>query len=212
MSPQSPRRECAGWFGKLPSIGDFVTRNLPRSFVQPWDEWLSAELSHARLTLADTWEDSYERAPPLCFSMGARVIDERAWQGVLVPSFDRVGRRFPLTVALCSGQGNAPARARIWWAALVAIGRRAVEADGGSEVLHETLSGFVNSQAQFMRRDIAAAARADTAAHPSRSEIAVSEGSSGWWSSYPDDRDDPLPSVFIGLPRGASFRGLFATR
>ena len=28
----------AGFFGKLPSKGDFVTRDLPRDFYQPFDE------------------------------------------------------------------------------------------------------------------------------------------------------------------------------
>ena len=26
-----------GWYGKLPASGDFVTRRLPPSFIEPWD-------------------------------------------------------------------------------------------------------------------------------------------------------------------------------
>ena len=51
MNPHHSPPERVGWFGKIPALGDFVTRHLPPSFVQPWDEWLSAELSEARLLL-----------------------------------------------------------------------------------------------------------------------------------------------------------------
>jgi type VI secretion system protein ImpM len=28
---------AAGCYGKLPCLGDFVSRRLPRAFIQPWD-------------------------------------------------------------------------------------------------------------------------------------------------------------------------------
>ena len=33
-----------GFYGKLASRGDFVSRALPQSFVGPWDSWLAAGL------------------------------------------------------------------------------------------------------------------------------------------------------------------------
>ena len=33
-----------GWYGKLPASGDFATRRLPPSFIEPWDAWLNAML------------------------------------------------------------------------------------------------------------------------------------------------------------------------
>ena len=29
-----------GWYGKLPSAGDFLGRRLPPEFQGPWDRWL----------------------------------------------------------------------------------------------------------------------------------------------------------------------------
>ena len=31
-----------GWYGKIPSLGDFASRRLPQSFVAAWDYGSSA--------------------------------------------------------------------------------------------------------------------------------------------------------------------------
>ncbi|RVA37347.1 type VI secretion system-associated protein TagF [Mesorhizobium sp. M7A.F.Ca.US.001.01.1.1] len=33
-----------GFFGKIPATGDFVSANLPRTFIDRWDRWMSMEL------------------------------------------------------------------------------------------------------------------------------------------------------------------------
>ena len=33
-----------GFFGKIPATGDFVAANLPRTFIDRWDRWISMEL------------------------------------------------------------------------------------------------------------------------------------------------------------------------
>ena len=38
-----------GFFGKLPSHGDFLSRRLPRSFVDPWDSWLQSRTARRGL-------------------------------------------------------------------------------------------------------------------------------------------------------------------
>jgi len=47
------RREpvSAGFFGKLPSRGDFVSRYLPKSFLEPWDNWLQTAIAQSRQQL-----------------------------------------------------------------------------------------------------------------------------------------------------------------
>jgi len=81
MNPHHSPPERVGWFGKIPALGDFVTRHLPPSFVQPWDEWLSAELSEARLLLADTWAETYQQAvawdPRRSLSSSQEVIHQQ---------------------------------------------------------------------------------------------------------------------------------------
>ena len=38
-----------GFYGKTPRHGDFIKRRLPRSFVDPWDDWLQrADLGQSR--------------------------------------------------------------------------------------------------------------------------------------------------------------------
>lgn len=89
----------AGLFGKLPIRGDFLTRRLPPPFVERWDDWLQTALSESRRRLEDEWLDCYLVAPLWRFAMLPGTIDARAYAGVLVPSVDRVGRYFPLTLA-----------------------------------------------------------------------------------------------------------------
>jgi type VI secretion system protein ImpM len=93
------RPGVAGCFGKLRGNGDFVTRRLPRDFVDPWDAMLQAGLLASRATLGCAWLDAYLTAPLWCFALGDGVIGESGWAGVLMPSIDRAGRHFPLTIA-----------------------------------------------------------------------------------------------------------------
>jgi len=159
VSLHDPLPECAGWFGKIPSLGDFVRRNLPESFVDRWDEWLSEELSEAQTVLTDDWSQLWRHAPIWCFALGAGVLDARSWLGVLVPSVDRVGREFPLTIALSPGR-LAVARGAAWWAALEALGRSAVGADGGADRLDEDLAAFVSAHSE-LAHDLEAASGAE---------------------------------------------------
>lgn len=96
-----------GLFGKLPGHGDFIQRQLPASFVTPWDEWLQRAVHGSRELVGETWLDYFLTSPIWRFALSAGVLDEHAWAGVLVPSVDSVGRYFPLTLAApVSGRGN----------------------------------------------------------------------------------------------------------
>src|SRR5437867_1937956 len=90
----------AGWYGKIPSLGDFASRRLPTNFISTWDAWLQDSITASRRLLADRWLDVYLRAPMWRFALMPGVCGERAWAGVLMPSVDKVGRHFPLTLAL----------------------------------------------------------------------------------------------------------------
>lgn len=90
----------AGWHGKLPTLGDFATRRLEPALVQAWDDWLSAGL--ASLQRQSQWLDAYLASPSWRFLLMPGVLpaaaSAQAWVGVLMPSVDRVGRYFPLTL------------------------------------------------------------------------------------------------------------------
>lgn len=88
-----------GFYGKLPSHGDFVTRRLPRPFIEQWDSWLQGSLAASREQLAGDWLDIYLVSPIWQFALAPGLCGTDAWAGVMMPSVDRVGRYFPLTLA-----------------------------------------------------------------------------------------------------------------
>ncbi|WP_242445494.1 type VI secretion system-associated protein TagF [Chromatium okenii] len=88
-----------GFYGKLPELGDFVQRRLPSTFIQPWDQWLRESLASSRAQLGEQWLDVYLVSPLWRFVLTPGVVGQLAWAGVLMPSVDRVGRYFPLTIA-----------------------------------------------------------------------------------------------------------------
>jgi type VI secretion system protein ImpM len=91
-----------GWYGKLPTLGDFASRRLGPEFIEPWDLWLGDGLAAQREALGDGWLDAYLQSPVWRFVLMPEVLQaaapKRALAGVLMPSVDRVGRYFPLTL------------------------------------------------------------------------------------------------------------------
>lgn len=88
-----------GWFGKLPALGDFVTRRLPQSFVRPWDQWLTRGVEDIQRTHSEVGREALLTFPIWRFVAPPGTIGDDAWLGVLAPSVDSVGRCFPLTIA-----------------------------------------------------------------------------------------------------------------
>ena len=88
-----------GYYGKLPVVGDFVTRRLPKAFVSVWDQWLQAAIAVSQEQLGDAWLDAYLFSPIWRFGLSPGVCGEMAWAGVLMPSVDKVNRHYPLTMA-----------------------------------------------------------------------------------------------------------------
>lgn len=87
-----------GFYGKLPGYGDFIERNLPRPFIDQWDPWLQRCVQISQQMLGEHWLDCYLTAPIWRFALSPGCIDSSAWLGLLIPSVDRVGRYFPLTL------------------------------------------------------------------------------------------------------------------
>ena len=92
-----------GWYGKLPTLGDFASRRLEPAFIEPWDAWLADGLAAQRTALGGGWVRAYLHSPAWRFVLMPGVIGagraRPAWGGVLMPSVDQVGRYFPLTLA-----------------------------------------------------------------------------------------------------------------
>jgi type VI secretion system protein ImpM len=98
MPPAEP--PGPGWYGKIPNLGDFASRRLPSRFIVTWDDWLQRALACSRAQLGDQWLDMYLTSPVWRFLLMPGVCGNTAWAGVLMPSVDRVGRYFPLTIAI----------------------------------------------------------------------------------------------------------------
>lgn len=96
-----------GFFGKLPSQGDFVSRRLPWDFTETWDAWLQAGLAQARERLGTAWLPAYLNAPVWRFALAPGLAGPSAWAGLWFASVDRVGRHFPMTVAAALAPGQA---------------------------------------------------------------------------------------------------------
>ena len=96
-----------GFWGKLPREPEFVSRGLPASFSESWDEWLQAMLAGSRELMGDGWLDAYLVCPIMHFVLGPGLCGENAWLGAWMASVDRVGRYFPLTVAQALPDGAA---------------------------------------------------------------------------------------------------------
>lgn len=95
MSIQS---ESIGLFGKLPAHGDFVQRNLSATFTNVWDEWLQHFIAGTQEQLGENWLDIYLTSPIWRFVFSSGVIDENNWTGIMMPSVDKVGRYYPLSI------------------------------------------------------------------------------------------------------------------
>jgi len=87
-----------GYYGKFPGRGDFVSSHLSREFIEPWDMWLQSAIAASRNRLLDKWLETYLTSPIWCFYLSSGVCSRQTWAGVMMPSVDKVGRYFPLTM------------------------------------------------------------------------------------------------------------------
>lgn len=91
--------QAAGWYGKIPALGDFASRRLSRQFIDAWDEWLQRAISKSRDQLGPDWLDHYLSSPVWRFAMLPGLCGDGCWAGIVMPSVDNVGRHFPLVIA-----------------------------------------------------------------------------------------------------------------
>lgn len=123
----------SGFFGKIPSHGDFVTRELPRAFLDVWDRWLQECIAASKTQLGEGWLDVYLTSPIWRFAISPGICGSSAWAGVLMPSVDRVGRYFPLTIATAlEADVNAllvPGAMDDWLDGVEAVALRALDDD-----------------------------------------------------------------------------------
>ena len=179
-----------GWYGKLPSLGDFASRRLPPLFVEPCDRWLATALALWRDSDA-AWLDAFLAAPTWRFTLGAGVPFEQSpgYAGVLMPSVDRVGRYFPLTVVRPRGATEVEIPAA-WLQALERLAVAALHDDWNAERFDAELEAI------------------DDAAEsgPAWPEA----GRTLWWCERDGEVSEPLATT--GMPETAALVRLLAGR
>lgn len=92
----SPLTTPTGYFGKVSTHGDFVTRRLPDGLVRAWDGWLQQAMQASSEQLGESWLTRYLTSPVWRFAIAPGVLGPEGLGGVLMPSVDRVGRYYPL--------------------------------------------------------------------------------------------------------------------
>ncbi|WP_280150904.1 type VI secretion system-associated protein TagF [Piscinibacter sp. XHJ-5] len=131
-----------GWFGKMPSVGDFASRRLPDAFVRRWDAWLQRGLALGRAELGEAWLAGYLVAPIRRFWIAPGLLGRGGWGGVLMPSVDRVGRHFPLTIVQPVRTLAAALAAVDWYRELDAAARRVLDMEFTIDDLEDALAAI----------------------------------------------------------------------
>jgi len=220
----------AGFFGKVRSHGDFVGRRLPAAFTRVWDDWLQAALRASREQLGPAWLSTYLNSPIWRFVLAPGACGPHAWAGVLMPSVDRVGRHFPLTIAagVAGVDSGAPlldwtaqTQTQAWYDSLETLALSSLLDDFSLDTFDATLrliaappGGAAQSSvpAGFATGRVMALASLDSlgGAIPQLTrEIACAalEGHSVWWTQ---GSQEVAPCVLVhrGLPGAHSFTAL----
>lgn len=197
----------AGWYGKLPALGDFASRRLTPEWIAQWDGWLAEGLHQLREAAPERWLDDYLASPAWRFALLPGSMPDGSGEGlrvgVMIPSVDRVGRYFPLVVVSPPRPrpGGGAEVAALWqWAAQVEeIAVNALHEDWTAEALDAALADTLPPMSAAAEAGVPAALTALL----SQAAWDGLQGCSLWMHAGAG------PCVQPALPRGAAFAALF---
>lgn len=207
-----------GVYGKLPAHGDFIQRNLPSSFVKPWDAWLQHFVAGAKQQIGEDWLDIYLTSPIWRFVLSHGVIDDGRWAGILMPSVDQVGRYFPFTIAVRLPDTQNPlefmARQMSWYTAVEELGLRALNGEIALDDLVQELAGVKLSldspyaaadtlpESSCMQVDMEFEEQSAASVYPYMLDALLSKQMSSYsiWSTTGSERVAPCVFDAQGLP------------
>lgn len=219
---------AAGFFGKLPSAGDFVQRRLPASFVDAWDRHFETAVAHSREALGGAWLEAFHASPVWHFVLAPGVCGQTGWGGVTGPGADRVGRCFPMVIAAPLTDAAAAIRDGAAWFVRAERLHLAAQADAslGVERFDEevaALSGLLDGRSSpsadpWSEIDWAAATHwriplpqpegATTALADLWTRLSGVPGRWCMWWTEGAGRVPPSVLVTDGLPRAEAYAGL----
>lgn len=208
-----------GAFGKMPAVGDFFRLNAPAGFVSVWDAWLQTTLLAGQEALGPLWDDLYLTAPIWRFSLTSGLAGKHKIIGVLMPSVDRVGRRYPLTLmAALPTPGPAPLdhfRAGTLFERLEMLALDTLEDDMSRERLKDELAEICVPQVQplaLIRKAGRSLVLNGSTAKGVLPDLAAAFVGKGWiraslWSAVVDGTERLM--ICDGLPEGPEIGALF---
>jgi type VI secretion system protein ImpM len=136
----------AGWYGKIPSLGDFASRRLPLDFIGIWDSWLQQAMATSRMQLGECWFSLYMTSPIWRFILMPGICGNSLWAGILMPSVDKVGRCFPLMIAIPimphPGMLLTILSAQTWYASLERLALASLNVDISPDDLDQKLAEY----------------------------------------------------------------------
>lgn len=208
-----------GAFGKMPAVGDFFRLNTPAGFVSVWDDWIQRGMLAGQNALGDAWDAHYMSAPIWRFSLSTDLAGSGRVIGVMMPSVDRVGRRFPLTL-----MAPLPAYGAVeldhfshdaFFLAAESLALDALEDDMSRDLLEQRLTALPSAEpagAGSMQKAGAGLAICAPASTGVLSDLAARSlggrfSKPSVWSTVVDDTDRLL--LCDGLPDGAQMQTLF---
>ena len=171
---------AVGFFGKIPSRGDFVRAGLSRPLVEAWDRWMQQVLHEAERRLGTVWEAAWQVAPVWRFELPAGHCGPRPVLGLWLPSVDRAGRRFPLMIAAEAAANDA------------------AFLDQAEQVGREAIAYDLTPEAMLARLDTLAPPGCDGAPDRTRGR---------WWSEG-GPQAAAATLTLDGLPDAAGFAGM----
>ena len=222
----------AGWYGKLPALGDFASRRLSPGFVEIWDAWLQRGLAASQSELGADWLERYLTSLVWHFVLHPGVVGNEAWAGIVMSSVDRVGRYFPLTIcAAIDAPGDSVGWDKLesWLDALEVAARSVLDVDAELDTFEGTLTGLplpdlgasVATDAQHFSESLIAGTERTTlppiravGVQPMVETLAFSlnsvamRGMSLWWCR--DTADGLGGFVHRGLPQPALFTNMYS--
>lgn len=203
-----------GFYGKMAVRGDFIHRGLAPGFIEAWDNWLTAGLTASRQTLGEAWLDAYLVSPLWRFAIAPGLLCQEAVCGVMMPSVDRVGRYFPLTIALLlpaqTDIGHLLSDSDDWFERAEALLLSTLEADADAEAFERAVGALgspllATGSAQRLDASGAAIWSVD---NPRDRGLALMQqacsGASLWWGRG-SERIAPGLVRFAGLPPAEAF-------
>jgi len=190
-----------GFFGKVPTHGDFVSTGLGRTFQSELDNWIQSGLQASEQAHGSEWHRRFRATPPWRFVIERSVWGQATMVGVLLPSTDRVGRSFPLVIAAKLGSFNANPRLlcfdETWFTAAEALAETSLTRDFD-------IGGFTAGLRRLRLPHAKVAPKGDIAETSSDNRISI------WWTVDMETRQAtgfktmgaPQPNHFLKLLNG----------